>query len=92
MSKQQKVDHAILRIGYVAYILELDEATVLFKALTTGRAEKYEANWDSNTKAYVPKVSPVEPDTIKLEYLDEGQYALGKVVYAAEQQDKGEAQ
>ena len=85
---EKKAKRVVLTMGYMKYVLPAEAGTALFLALTD--CEEYTANWDSTAQASIPKIFPVKADAISLSVLTEEQYAMGKMVYAAEQTKQGE--
>ncbi len=86
MGKVTKPMKMILSLGYQNFILDADAAMELFKALSNG-VELYDVAWNSESKKQEPRVKPIDIDdnSLKLRVLSEEKYALGKMLYAAEQ-------
>lgn len=82
----------ILSLGYNDFVLDADAAIELFKTLSSG-VELYESVWNGETRKAEPRVKPmmVDDNTIKLRMLPEESYAMGKLLYAADQSKQGES-
>ena len=82
---------AILKIGYLTFVLEAKTAATLFQVLVESGMEMFDTTWNSETKTSEPMVKPVDRDVVLLQMLSEEQYALGKLLYAADVDKKGES-
>lgn len=82
---------AILKIGYLTFVLEAKTAATLFQVLVESGMEMFDTTWNSETKLSEPMVKPAERDVVVLQMLPEEQYALGKLLYAADVDKKGES-
>lgn len=73
----------VLVLGYAKYILPLDAAVALFEAATS--MEIMEDKYDSaNSKSYF-LIRPADPGFMKIENLSDETYAVGRMVYKAEE-------
>lgn len=88
MAEKKGVKRVVLSMGYLKYVLSAEAGTALFLALTD--CEEYTTEWDSTAQASIPRISPAKVDGIGLSVISEEQYAMGKMVYAAEQTKQGE--
>ena len=79
---------AILKIGYLTFVLEAKTAATLFQVLVESGMEMFDTTWNSETKVSEPQVKPAERDGVLLQMLSEEQYALGKLLYAADVANK----
>jgi hypothetical protein len=88
----KKTNKAILHIGYQQFVLEPKAATELFLTLTGGTVERFDNKWNKDTNVSEPRVTPVDSNEIRVSLLPEDVYAMGKLLYAADQsnKDKGE--
>ena len=82
---------AILKIGYLTFVLEAKTAATLFQVLVESGMEMFDTTWNSETKTSEPMVKPADRDVVLLQMLSEEQYALGKLLYAADVDKKGES-
>lgn len=82
---------AILKIGYLTFVLEAKTAATLFQVLVESGMEMFDTTWNSETKTSEPMVKPADRDVVSLQMLSEEQYALGKLLYAADVDKKGES-
>jgi len=82
---------AILKIGYLTFVLEAKTAATLFQVLVESGMEMFDTTWNSETRTAEPMVKPAERDVVSLQMLSEEQYALGKLLYAADVDKKGES-
>jgi hypothetical protein len=82
---------ALLKFGYMTFVLEAKAAAVLFQELVASGVEMFDTEWNGDTKVSEPRVKPIERDAVSLQILSEEQYALGKLLYAADVDKKGEA-
>lgn len=92
MGKVTKPTRMILSLGYHNFILDADAAMELFKVLSSG-VELYDVAWNSESKKQEPRVKPMDIDdnSLKLRMLTEETYALGKLLYAAEQSQEAKS-
>lgn len=88
----KKASKAILHIGYHQFILEPKAATELFLGLTNGTVERFDTKWNKETNMSEPRVKPVDSNEIRVSLLTEEIYAMGKLLYAAEQSNKGKGE
>jgi len=88
MATKNKV---MLRIGYTNFVVDAKAAAAFFPLLVESGAEAYDTHWNAETKESEPRIKPVDMDAISLQILSEEKYALGKLLYAAEIANKGEA-
>jgi hypothetical protein len=79
---------ATLKIGYLTFVLEAKAAATLFQVLVESDMEMFDTTWNSETKLSEPMVKPAERDVVSLQMLPEEQYALGKLLYAADVANK----
>jgi hypothetical protein len=82
---------AILKIGYLTFVLDPKAAAGVFQVLVENGMEMFDTTWNSETKLSEPMVKPAERDVVTLQMLSEEQYALGKLLYAADVDKKGES-
>jgi hypothetical protein len=82
---------AVLKIGYMTFVMEAKAAATLFPLLVEGGGEMYDTHWNPETRESEPRIKPMEVGAISLQMLAEETYALGKLLYAAEIANKGEA-
>ena len=82
----------ILHLGYYRYVLDPKVATELFLALTKETVERFDDKWNSEMRKQEPRVLPTDSTEIKITLLPEADYAMGKLLYAAEQSNKGEGE
>jgi hypothetical protein len=82
---------AILKIGYLTFVLDPKAAAGVFQVLVENDMEMFDTTWNSETKLSEPMVKPAERDVVTLQMLSEEQYALGKLLYAADVDKKGES-
>lgn len=75
---------ATLKIGYLTFVLEAKAAATVFQVLVESGMEMFDTTWNSETKLAEPMVKPAERDGVLLQMLSEEQYALGKLLYAAD--------
>lgn len=81
---------ALLKIGYMTFVLEAKAAATLFQELVASGVEMFDTTWNNDTRVSEPRVKPIERDAVSLQILPEEQYALGKLLHAAEVDNKGE--
>ena len=72
-------------------MLEAKAAATVFQVLVESGMEMFDTTWNSETKLSEPMVKPAERDGVLLQMLSEEQYALGKLLYAADVDKKGES-
>jgi len=82
---------AILKIGYLTFVLDPKAAAGVFQVLVENGMEMFDTTWNSETKTSEPMVKPADRDVVTLQMLSEEQYALGKLLYAADVDKKGES-
>lgn len=90
MASKEKL-YAVINIGYNEFVLDLDQAQVVFRALVAGGIERFNTRYNSNTQESEPMVSPMDENSVSLKLMDPERYAMGKLLYAADQKAKQEA-
>lgn len=84
-----RTGRVLLRIGYTDFIVDPKVATELFTTLASGNLELYEEKWNGSSQQSEPRVSQPGIDLVTLRVLSEDKYAMGKLLQAAEDKDKG---
>lgn len=77
-------NRALLKIGYMTFVMETKAAAAIFPLLVDSGIESYDTHWNPETKESEPRVKPADVGAISLQIMPEETYAMGKLLYAAE--------
>ena len=76
---------AILKMGYVQFVLSPETAAKVFTLIMNDRAEVLTGEWKSDTSTTEHKVQPIKADELTLSPMPREQYALAKLLSKADQ-------
>lgn len=76
----------ILEIGYKKYVINVEIAAMLLPLFADTALECYDTKWENGTTT--PRVFPADTTAVGIAFLSDKDYALGKMLYAADEQAK----
>lgn len=90
MATAKKSIRMILTLGYTKYIISADAAALLVNMFSEGGVEEYSQQYEDGKNR--PRVKPTEMAGLSLMWLSDEEYALGKLLQAADDNiNQGEA-
>jgi hypothetical protein len=79
---------ALLKMGYVQFVMDVKTATTLFESMTNGNLELFDTLWVKEKNSHEPRVKMLSEDFITLSILPNETYAMGKLLHKADEAAK----